>query len=165
MSSNRRHDSLIPLSREHHYALVVCLHIRKELVKDPPDPSSLHNRAEMTARFFQSDLKIHFETEEHVLFPVMQGMPGSVDLVCEVCAEHCELEHLAAALQRQGSEHLPASLSRFAELLETHIRKEERSLFPLFEKYAAPKIAEQVAWGIEERIGLALQPRHPELLR
>ncbi len=165
MSPARRHECLIPLSREHHYALVVCLHIRQELGREHPDPFSLRSRAETTVRFFHGDLKIHFDTEEKVLFPVMQGMPRAADLVREMYAEHQEIENLAMALRRLGSEHLATSLARFAELLETHIRKEERSLFPIFEQHALPKVAEQGAWEIEERIGLALQPRHPELLK
>jgi len=165
MGTARRHDSLIPLSREHHYGLVVCLHIQQAIGREPTDIPSLRTRAESTVRFFQGDLAVHFETEETVLFPAMQGMPGAGSLILELAEEHREMECLIRKLRETDNGHLTATLAQFANLLELHIRKEERSLFPIYEQYITQKVSEQVAWEIEARIGLALQPRHPELLK
>ncbi len=165
MGTAKRHDSLIPLSREHHYGLVVCLHIRQAIGNGPPDIPSLRTRAELTVRFFQGDLAVHFETEEKVVFPAMQRMPGAGTLILELTEEHREMECLIRKMRETGNGHLAAILAQFADLLELHIRKEERSLFPIYEQYITPKVAEQVAWEIEARIGLALQPRHPEFLK
>ena len=165
MGAGKRHDSLIPLSREHHYGLVVCLHIHQATGRESPDISSLRSRGESTVRFFQSDLTVHFETEEQVLFPAMHGMPGAGTLILELIEEHREMEHLVRKLRENGNGPIAGTLEQFADLLELHIRKEERSLFPIYDQYVMAKVAEQVGWEIEARIGLALQPRHPELLK
>jgi len=74
-------------------------------------------------------------------------------------------EWVATIVRNMHNGHIAAILAQFAGLLELHIRKEERSLFPIYEQYITQKVSEQVAWEIEARIGLALQPRHPELLK
>ncbi len=165
MSSTKRHESLIPLSREHHYSLVVCLHIHQGLGKEPVDPLWVQARAEAVRHFFAGDLKMHFETEEQVLFPAMLNLPGAAHLIHELIEEHRKIENLTVELQHTEEARLATPLAHFADLVEAHIRKEERSLFPIFEQHVTPMMAEEIGWEIEERIGLALQPRHPELLR
>jgi hemerythrin-like domain-containing protein len=57
------------------------------------------------------------------------------------------------------------ALGEFADLLEAHIRKEERELFPLYEKQMSPAMAAEVGREVKNIIGNAMQPRNPELLR
>ena len=53
MKSNRRHESLIPLSREHHYGLPVCLRIHRGIENHQADVSWLSERADKVIRFFE----------------------------------------------------------------------------------------------------------------
>ena len=72
---------------------------------------------------------------------------------------------LAAGLRQCEAGLLAAQLNAFADLLEAHIRREERELFPLFEQQVTPEMAQQIGQGIIRLIGQAEQPRVPELLR
>jgi hemerythrin-like domain-containing protein len=52
----------------------------------------------------------------------------------------------------------------FADLLESHIRKEERNLFPIYEQQVSEELAQRVAQDISDHIGQALHPKNPGLL-
>ena len=163
--SHRRHASLIPLSREHQYALLLCLRIRQDVAKSPSDAERLRQRAAAAVQFFDEELTLHFKVEEETLFPAMSGWPEASALISELQQEHRELEGLIESLRRASDVSLTDRLAQFAKRLEAHIRKEERALFPIFERQVTPELARLLGQEIIETIGLALQPRHPELLR
>jgi hemerythrin-like domain-containing protein len=56
-------------------------------------------------------------------------------------------------------------LVEFAGALEGHVRKEERGLFPLYESLVSSDVAREVARGVIDRVGTALEPHHPERFR
>jgi iron-sulfur cluster repair protein YtfE (RIC family) len=116
-------------------------------------------------QFFESDLALHFKAEEESLFPAMRDWPDASRLISELLNEHRELERSIEQLRGSRDASLAERLNEFADLLEAHIRKEERILFPLYEQQVPSEIASQVRQGIIDTIGHALQPRHPELLR
>jgi iron-sulfur cluster repair protein YtfE (RIC family) len=163
--SRRRHESLIPLSREHQYALLMCLRIRQDVAKPPTDADRLRQRAAAVVQFFDEELTLHFKAEEELLFPAMRGWPEAARLIGELQQEHRELESLIEGLRRTSAASLADRLAQFAQLLEAHIRKEERALFPIFEQQASAELSRRLGQEIVETIGLALQPKHPELLR
>lgn len=165
MKSSRRHNSLIPLSREHHYALMLCLRVHRGIKVHQEDLDWLRAKAENAVRFFESDLALHFKAEEEVLFPAMLQFPEASELVNTLLAEHRELEKLIESLRQAADGLLSALLCQFADLLESHIRREEQSLFPIYEERTSSELSRQVSEGINAIIGLALQPRHPELLQ
>ena len=164
MKSSRRHDSLIPLSREHQYALLLCLRINRGLPVHKEDMSWLQTKAEMVIQFFEGDLTTHFMAEEEVLFPAMRNFSGAAELISELSIEHRKLEALASQLRRIEPELIAATLKDFAALLESHIRKEERKLFPIYEQQASVENTQAVGEGVSRLIGQALHPRNPELL-
>lgn len=55
-SSSRRHDSLIPLSREHQYSLMLCLRIHRGLIEGDADSNWLQMKAGHAVRFFEGEL-------------------------------------------------------------------------------------------------------------
>jgi iron-sulfur cluster repair protein YtfE (RIC family) len=113
----------------------------------------------------EGDLVAHFRAEEEVLFPARRGLPAARDLIAELLAEHRELERIVGQLREAKGGALAEPLSRFAEMLEDHIRKEERSLFPVYEREVSPELTQAVGRGIIERIRTAARPRDPELLK
>jgi hemerythrin-like domain-containing protein len=116
-------------------------------------------------RFFESDLTPHFKAEEEVLFPSMRGFVGASDLLGDLLREHRDLERLAARLAGTEISELAAALNEFADLLERHIRKEERQLFPLYESQTWTELSAEVQRAIKHVIGDALKPKSLELLR
>lgn len=164
-SSSRRHDSLIPLSREHQYGLMLCMRIHRGLVERDADLNWLQLKANHAIRFFESELVTHFQAEETFLFPAMQGMPGATEVIDELLTEHRKISLLRDQFLQIEVTSLAATLKEFADTLEAHIRKEERELFPIYEEHASPETISLVRRGIFGLIGSASQPRHPELLK
>jgi hemerythrin-like domain-containing protein len=171
MASSRRHKSLIPLSREHQYALLLCLRIHRGAPEHEYDFDWLQKKVVNTVQFFASDLATHFQAEEAFLFPAMKHCPNASALIAELLDEHQKLAKLIDELgEMQAASKVEAPtiaerLLAFADLLEAHIRKEERQLFPIYEENLSPEIFDKVAAGIVSLIGEALQPKRPELLQ
>ena len=165
MKSNRRHESLIPLSREHHYGLLVCLRIHRGIENHQADVSWLSERSEKVIQFFESDLKTHFEAEEGVVFPAMSGIEDSRATIEQLVDEHRKLEKLVQQLRKARELELAPLLREFADLLEAHIRTEERALFPRYEKGVSSELARQVGLRVLELVGTAMMPKRPELLK
>src|SRR6476620_10040026 len=99
----RRDESLIPLSREHQYALLLCLRIHRGLPARNStrnnDIDWLRTRADRTIRFFDEELTLHFQAEEQVLFPAMKGLSGAPEIIEELLAEHRMLEAVVNSLR------------------------------------------------------------------
>lgn len=152
-----RNPALIPLSREHHYALVFCRTIRRGAERFAHEEAWLAQWCENARRFFQLDLQAHFEAEEAVLFPACRRHQLDA-IVDELLAEHRLLEQAFAGVQA-------GTLRALADQLEAHIRKEERLLFPAVDEQLTAEETPGVQAEIERRIGLAEKPRHPELLQ
>jgi len=165
MKSSRRHESLIPLSREHHYGLMLCLRIHRGITLHGDDETWVRAKAAQAAEFFATNLVAHFRAEEEALFPAMRDFAGASELLSELISDHRELEQLAARLCARSVARLAEALARFADLLEAHIRKEERELFPLYEKEASAELAAKVGSAVNDIIGDAMQPSSPELLK
>lgn len=165
MKSSRRHDSLIPLSREHHYGLMLCLRIHRGVPLHGDDETWVCAKAAQVAQFFASDLTGHFKAEEEVLFPAMRDFAGASELLSELLSQHKEIERLAGRLVGTNVAGFAETLVEFADLLELHIRKEEQELFPLYEEQAGARIEEEVGQALKAVIGHAMQPRNPELLK
>ena len=164
MKSNRRHESLIPLSREHHYGLLVCLRIHRGIENHQADVRWLSERADKVIRFFENDLKTHFEAEEEIVFPAISGIQDSKATIDQLVDEHRKLERFVQRLREARDLQLAPLLREFADLLEAHIRTEERVLFPRYEEGVSSELAKQVGTRVLEVIGTAMKPKHPVLL-
>ncbi|MCC6864831.1 MAG: hemerythrin domain-containing protein [Ignavibacteria bacterium] len=120
----KRHASLQSLSHDHHHGLVFCRNL-KEGIKRNISPDRIDKYANW---FWDTHLEPHFETEEIYLFPIL----GNDDeLVKQAVKEHRDLKNLIKAN--------PDNQNRFSmikELLEKHIRFEERILFNKIEQIA-----------------------------
>jgi len=130
-----RNPSLIPLSHDHHHGLVVALRLKKGGPASPNDSwlEGTDKQAPQLLEFADNELLNHFQLEEEHVFPVLLGL--GIDeistLTHELLGEHQAMRASLDAI-RQSSD--PAILKHFGELLEAHIRKEERNLFPLIER-------------------------------
>lgn len=151
MNVSRRHNSLIPLSHDHHHALVLCLRIHRGLEKQRADEDWLKSTAEGAIRFYESDLTPHFKIEEEVLFPAMQNFPEAAVVITELLSEHRALENLIEQLRQTKVRELEETLTQLADLLKAHIRKEENSLFPIYEKFISEELANKIEQEIKVR--------------
>jgi hemerythrin-like domain-containing protein len=138
---SRRHAALVPLSHDHQQALALAFRLHHPA---PPGPvtattpaSTPESRRAETLTFFRDHLVRHFEIEEEVLFPVISAAygPGTREgaLIDTLYLEHRRLSETRDAIEDAPSEEaLCRSLTEFADLLELHVRREERELFAHF---------------------------------
>ena len=151
-----RDASLIPLSHDHHHGLALALRCRKQALGQirPMGIQGLKERAGEFEEFFSRNLKPHFQAEEEILFPFMRSrIPQSEALIEDLLKDHAALREGLARLD--GADGLGRLLFELGDLLERHIRREERELFPLFEKHATPGEAERVGKEIEKILAFA----------
>ena len=120
----KRHEALVQLSRDHHFGLLLCWKLKEGLKKDiAPERMSKY-----IGLFYLQNLKPHFAEEEESLFPLLGN---EHPLIAEAITEHRRFEKMIA----DGFHHQD-QIQNFRDLLELHIRKEERQIFPAIEEHA-----------------------------
>ena len=150
-----RHASLIPLSQDHHHGLALALRCRKQaLGQIPLGAEGLRERAKEFLAFYANNLVPHFRAEEEVLFPLLRSaVPGSEEMIDELLRNHAQI-HRAIRQLEEGTG-LAKLIFDLGDLLERHIRKEERELFPLFEQHMEDGKAETAGVEIKRILGYA----------
>ena len=116
----KRHPSLARFSRDHHFGLLLVWKIKQGL-----DNGIATERVSNYVRyFFEQDLQQHFEEEEQMLFPCLP-----VDNAKRKRAEddHAIMRRLIGQLEKDMNN--KDLLLQFAQVLNDHIRFEERDLF------------------------------------
>lgn len=113
----KRHTALKPLSREHHHGLLLCWKIRAGIKKE----IEALRIWSYVSWFYDNHLAQHFETEEKHIYPVLGS---DNEFIKKAVSEHRKIEHLIQEATKSYK-----NLNLIAEILENHIRVEERSLF------------------------------------
>lgn len=123
----KRSDALAELSRDHHLGLVAA----QKLKRATAESAASARNAFLT--FWADDGHHHFRVEEDVLLPaVAHRIDPAEEVVVRVLTDHVELRRRAADLS-ESSTATPVELNELGRRLESHIRHEERTLFPLIE--------------------------------
>lgn len=127
-----RHQSLQPLSRHH----MIGLHVAVKLSRAGTEKSriSLEAILQDAAEFWEPDGQAHFREEEEILLPAYARYADIHDnpIITEMLMEHVTIRSKMQQLLRNELS-LP-QMRALGTLLETHIRKEERVIFPMIEK-------------------------------
>jgi iron-sulfur cluster repair protein YtfE (RIC family) len=138
-----RAPALVPLSRDHHDALVEVLLLRRA-----------HGRPAAARRFvdfFHSEVEGHMADEEDVVLPAVESVdPGGA---ARIRGEHAELRRVVARLRdRLEAGDDPADLmEEAARLLHDHVRYEERVFFMDVQAAVPPPEMERLGRALEER--------------
>jgi iron-sulfur cluster repair protein YtfE (RIC family) len=129
----KRHPALYTLSHDHHQGLILAQQLKKGAPQYKGMPSTLEAKKEYTLAFYKSELIKHFKEEEEILFTAVIKKDDKVDnLITEIISEHRKMESLVNNLEQ--TLHLEGVLDELGKLLERHIRKEERKLFPMIQE-------------------------------
>jgi hemerythrin-like domain-containing protein len=131
---SRRHDSLIPLTHDHHHTLAQARRL-KDLGKID-DETQRRNVVNDFINFYFGRAVRHFHEEEELFFAPLVDHPEARDLVVRAVSDHLRLHALVRTIKRQlsGGEADPAVLDQISDLLTEHVRFEEQELFPIVER-------------------------------
>ena len=149
----KRHDSLIPLSREHHSALVMALRIEREV--PDADEQRLQEVYGTLIAFWAQGLLPHFRAEnECLLARLVRHVGAEDDLVRRTQRDHLGIEALVALMH--DTDDLEARrrlLLEFAGVIRAHIRWEEDMLFAETERLLSGEEIDALGADVSERVG------------
>lgn len=128
----KRCSALRNLSNEHHQGLVLAKRAKRAAGTEDAQRvwQGIRER-------FAAELEPHFRAEETGLLPALERL-GKDGLVQQTLDEH-------TALRRLISEDSAQAMTGFAELLERHIRFEERELFETAQQELPPAQLDKLA--------------------
>ncbi|SFW67871.1 hemerythrin domain-containing protein [Chitinophaga sancti] len=131
----KRSKAFIQLSKDHHFGLLLVWKIRQDLAKvSPADKISKY-----VIEFFDDELEAHFKEEEDYLF---SKLDAADPLREQAEGEHRAICNLIASIKRTTTD--KALLQQFGDLLEAHIRFEERTLFNYMQEHMSAADQEQL---------------------
>lgn len=136
----KRSEQLAPLSREHHDGLLFAWKIKQGL-ENKTSPETLRKYA---LWYWRNHIKQHFYQEEKILIPYMpEGHPMAVQLK----EEHDHIRELILGLDVEADKQ---TLMILCDLINKHIRFEERELFIYLEELLTKEQLDEVFAAIEK---------------
>lgn len=136
----KRSVQLQPLSREHHDGLLFVWKIKQGL----ENRTNLEKLKEYTSWYWRHHIKPHFFQEEKVLVPFM---PAGHPMAVQLKKEHDYIRELILNIDREPDRH---DFNRLANLVETHIRFEERELFQYLEEQLSQEQLAEIYMKLEQ---------------
>jgi len=127
MSALKRFPELRDLSVDHHHGLLLAR--KAKLVASGDEDTSPDGMWNEISERFRFELEPHFKVEEEALVPALESH-GKHEMARRLLQEHRDLRGYVAP----GSGRTLENLGKFGELLERHIRFEERELFETAQK-------------------------------
>ncbi len=124
----KRNKNLVTLSWEHHNGLVSVSRLKRGL----SNGTSENELVSYLTYIWSEDLVHHFDQEETILIPPAERLTDSHKLLEEFFDHHRRLKSLAESIKRL---HINRKdyIHEFTNLLEKHIRFEEKQFFPFIE--------------------------------
>lgn len=133
----KRDQRLYPLSWTHRDLLAYADRVRMAMTTDHPSyRHSVESLIEKTREFWEGVFHDHRNAEKEVLFACLDLFPDFKIESAIVLKELEEIEGLYPKILEAspGGEEIKPFLVRFAELINHHVRYEERELFPKVQK-------------------------------
>jgi hemerythrin-like domain-containing protein len=150
----KRAPELRDLSDHHHRGLVQARRLRRAATGD--EANMPEETAEAFLEFWQEGTTTHFREEEEVLLPVLARYREDLlgrEPVVEMLLQHARIRGLVIGLSDEvkgGSVRLE-TLGSIGELLESHIRLEEREVFSTIEEALPEEALREVADRLEAK--------------
>ncbi len=144
----KRSEALAPLSRDHHYALVVASALTRA------DQQTARSSALLFADFVLEHVDGHFAIEESLLLPALPHDDAGRHLAGRVLDDHRYLRKAATELRRAHDEPNIDYLRALGARLRSHVQLEERELFPRLEtaldEASLAQLGERIAQSVQE---------------
>ena len=139
----KRHPALHPLSHHHHHALAAAKRLKMAGIQHKG--YRLEEVRDLLAAFWHSGGQAHFREEEEVLLPAyaQYASPDHPEIV-RMLLEHIQIRSLIDQILNRGilTEKI---MEQLGYLLEGHIRREERVIFPLMEQVIPDERLQELA--------------------
>ncbi len=155
----KRSRELKPLSSEHHQALLVAFQLKKGLAghaESAGAPKDLPGLLQLARKFEEQLFRPHARAEEELLDRLIQDPD-----MTRLRGEHAEMTRLLELARTARPTDLRAHLGAFADLLERHVRWEERELFPYAEGHVDEATLARIGGELERRLVLARSDSKP----
>jgi len=149
----KRTRELKPLSSEHHQALLLAFQLKKAIAghaESAGAPKDLDGLLALARRYEDSVFKTHTAAEEDLL-----GRHLSGEDMRRLQSEHGQMRRFLADARLAPPPERRKALLGFADLLERHVRWEERELFPRCEELLGHEVLATLGYEIEKRLALA----------
>jgi len=124
----RRSAQLYPLSWQHHNALMVVLLVKKGIRK-AADPGII---GLFLVEFWHETMHAHVEAEESVLAIYINANDLLSKFYAQMLEDHQQMREIIDVMERAHPDFV--LINQFQQLLEQHIRFEERVFFPALEQ-------------------------------
>jgi hemerythrin-like domain-containing protein len=136
----KRSPQLAPLSREHHDGLLFAWKIKQGIENKTP----LDVMRKFSLWYWRHHIKPHFFQEEKILLPYL---PANDKMAIRLQEEHDQIRELILGLDDEADKR---TLVILTDLLNAHIRFEERELFVHLEKILSPEQLETIFTQLEK---------------
>ena len=146
----KRHPAFTPLSREHHHTLILAQSIKSGAPSFRGMAVTDEGKRVEVIQHYKEHLRDHFRKEENILSGC-RSLSAQIDkLIAEIFDEHREVQQKINELiagEHSGNEtkDIANTLDSLGNLLEKHIRKEERELFGLLQEKLSEEKLKQIA--------------------
>jgi hemerythrin-like domain-containing protein len=155
----RRSREMKPLSSEHHHALLVAFQLKKGLAGHGDSagaPRDLAGLLALARRFQDATLATHMRAEEDLLAPHLAPLDAE-----RLRGEHRQLATLLETARKTHAQDARQALASFADVLERHVRWEERELFPACEAALDRDALASIGHELERRLVLSRNEARP----
>ncbi|GAB3822566.1 hemerythrin domain-containing protein [Pontibacter rugosus] len=126
----KRHPSLVPISRQHHGGLLTARLLQHGAPPYKGMPTTPAAKRVYIINYLKEHLLAHFELEEQTVFILAAHTSEELkQQAAALQAAHHLLQQLILALPQAEENDLPDRLHEIGQLLEQHIRQEERVFF------------------------------------
>lgn len=138
------HKSLFSIAHDHFHGLMVAQMIKEDSEEIAGFPTSPEAKARYTVHFYNQELENHFYIEEYILQPAVTGISKEIDEIFkEVVKDHKDIEKMVEGLKDEKD--LVRKLDNLGRLIEQHVEKEERVLFPKLQETLSGKELEELS--------------------
>ncbi|MDP4284550.1 MAG: hemerythrin domain-containing protein [Bacteroidota bacterium] len=121
----KRNANIVKLSRDHHASLLFCWKLRQGIKRH----ASIEKMRKYVQYFLNQHFTPHFKEEEEILFAPLKDKQ-----VEKAFDDHIEIKKVANDIIFPHSELQLNNFSALADMVDEHVRYEERILFPHLEK-------------------------------
>lgn len=142
----KRDTHLQPLSRQHHNALMAVLLLKKGVQKN----AEVQVMQDFILAVWKDELQFHFEAEEKWL-PAATDEPVLKSMHQRMLQEHDVIRKYIEQFSTKLTSY--EAVQTFYELLEQHVRFEEREYFPALEQYLSVNELQSIGTHLVDKPG------------